>query len=72
MVTRMIKSAFGHHYIENDWKDIDWDNYQFNLKLRESICSKTIVKRRNLNRDEKKFIAELEAKNDVIRKKYKK
>lgn len=68
--TRVVKSAFGCHYIKNDWEDTDWDNYQFNLSLRESVYNRATLEGRKINRDERKFINELEDRNQLIRDKY--
>ena len=52
------------------WEKIDQQNYQFNLNLKASIGLKAILKGRHFNKGERKFIEELEQKNDLIREKY--
>jgi len=52
------------------WKQADQENYQFNLKLRASIGQHAMMESRNFTKDERKFIEELEQKNDRIRYKY--
>ncbi len=70
MVKRKVESGFGCSFIENNWSDDDWNSYQFNLKLQISIKNKSLIKRRKLNSDERKFINELEQKNQIIRDRY--
>lgn len=70
MVLRKVQSAFTYNFVENNWSDNDWDNYQFNLKLEISIKNKALMERRNLNSDERKFISELGDKNQSIRELY--
>jgi hypothetical protein len=68
---RVVRSAFGEHLVENDWEDQDWETYQFNIKQRESIQDRVVREhRKGFNKDERKFINELEEKNMTIRKKY--
>ena len=72
MVLRKVKSAFGVSFVENNWEDIDWENYQFNLKLMISVNGRAFDRlRRNLLQDEINFVNELEQKNQSIRSKYK-
>ena len=67
MVLRKVESAFGCNFVENNWSDDNWDNYQFNLRLQISIKNKALMEGRKLNLDEKKFINELEQRNQEIR-----
>lgn len=68
--TRAVRTGFGVTFVKNNWSDKDWDNYQFNLNLRESIGNKAILEHRAFSKDEKNFIQELERRNDVLRQKY--
>lgn len=70
MKTRIVRSGFGFHYVQNDWSDEDWERYQFNLELRASMGTKAILEGRRWNKDEKQFVGELEGDNQRLRCKY--
>lgn len=67
---RFVETSIGVISVRSIFSDDDFDNYHFNLALRTSICIKTTMESRKLNKDEKDFINELEEKNNLIRSKY--